>query len=481
MLFRLGTHRGVLGFDGRWVSECARQHRQVQQIGIRERVQIFQCRRDLCLRRWLGVGVIIPHPATTLGWVALSFYFSFYLPVFVALSRVAVHRLGVSVVVATPVAWTGLELLRGHLLGGMTMASLGHTQYLCTPVIQISDLAGAYGVSFLIMFVAACLGRAVPWAGRTWAAWPLVIGAAAMGGALGYGGWRMANAPQTAEKPLRVAIIQGSVDTELTADPQVRVRAHDDYVRLTATAVSEHPNLDLILWPETVVRDPLRTYEPGALPPDYLAQQGVTQPEFEQWLREEVPKTLPEMTRLVMRFKVPMVLGIEQYHYTPAGLRRFNSAALVTADGVMNWPVYAKMHPVMFGEYIPLTDCFPFLQRITPLASNLSAGDRPVAFTLNGWTLAPSICYESVLPHLIGRQIRSVAAEGREPDILVNLTNDGWFWGSSQLDMHLACGVFRAVEFRKPLLIAANTGFSAWIDGDGRNRTKGLRRAEDIL
>ena len=74
-----------------------------------------------------------------------------------------------------------------------------------------------------------------------------------------------------------------------------------------------------------------------------------------------------------------------------------------------------------------------------------------------------------------------MAAEGREPDILVNLTNDGWFWGSSELDMHLACGVFRAVECRKPLLIAANTGFSAWIDGDGRIREQGPRRATDVI
>ncbi len=423
----------------------------------------------------------LPHPATSLGWVALSFYFSFYLPVFVALSRAAVHRLGVSAVVAMPVAWTGLELLRGHLLGGMTMASLGHTQYLCTPVIQISDLAGAYGASFLIMFVAACLGRAVPWAGRTWAAWPLVVGVAALGGALGYGGWRMANAPKPAEEPLRVAIIQGKIDTELTGDPEVRVRAHDDYVRLTAKAVSEHPNLDLILWPETMFRDPLITFDPGAKVPDYLDREGVTQPEFERWLRKELPETLPEMTRLATRFGVPMILGVEQYHYDRAGQKRFNCAALVTADGVMARPVYAKMHPVMFGEYIPLADRFPLLQRITPLAVSLSAGDRPIAFDLDGLRLAPSICYESVLPHLIGRQIRSLAAAGREPDILVNLTNDGWFWGSSQLDMHLACGVFRAVEFRKPLLIAANTGFSAWIDGDGRIRKKGRRRAEDIL
>ena len=65
--------------------------------------------------------------------------------------------------------------------------------------------------------------------------------------------------------------------------------------------------------------------------------------------------------------------------------------------------------------------------------------------------------------------------------MLVNLTNDGWFWGSSELDMHLACGVFRAVECRKPLLIAANTGFSAWIDGDGRIAAQGPRRDADSL
>jgi apolipoprotein N-acyltransferase len=71
--------------------------------------------------------------------------------------------------------------------------------------------------------------------------------------------------------------------------------------------------------------------------------------------------------------------------------------------------------------------------------------------------------------------------QGREPDVLVNLTNDGWFWGSSELDMHLACGVFRAVECRKPMLIAANTGFSAWIDGSGRIRCRGPRRDTAVL
>ena len=71
----------------------------------------------------------LPHWATGFGWLALSFYFAFYLPLFVGLARVAVHRLRVPVIVAAPVVWTGLELARAHLLTGMTMASLGHTQY----------------------------------------------------------------------------------------------------------------------------------------------------------------------------------------------------------------------------------------------------------------------------------------------------------------------------------------------------------------
>jgi apolipoprotein N-acyltransferase len=86
-----------------------------------------------------------------------------------------------------------------------------------------------------------------------------------------------------------------------------------------------------------------------------------------------------------------------------------------------------------------------------------------------------------VLSHVIRRQVNALAAEGKEPDILVNLTNDGWFWGSSELDLHLICAVFRAVECRKPFLIAANTGFSAWIDGDGRILEQGPRRAPGVI
>lgn len=72
-------------------------------------------------------------------------------------------------------------------------------------------------------------------------------------------------------------------------------------------------------------------------------------------------------------------------------------------------------------------------------------------------------------------------ARGEEPDVLVNLTNDGWFWGSTELDMHLACGVCRAIETRKPLLVAANTGFSAWIEATGEIRAQGGRQTSEFI
>ena len=100
---------------------------------------------------------------------------------------------------------------------------------------------------------------------------------------------------------------------------------------------------------------------------------------------------------------------------------------------------------------------------------------------VRGTSFVPSICFESTLSHVIRGQLAELRARGETPDVLVNLTNDGWFWGSSELDLHLISGVFRAVECRKPMLIAANTGFSAWIDSSGQIVQQGPRRAKGTI
>ena len=180
------------------------------------------------------------------------------------------------------------------------------------------------------------------------------------------------------------------------------------------------------------------------------------------------------------RLGAAAILGVERWHFSAGGLQFFNAAACIDREGRFQ-AHYDKMHPVMFGEYVPLADRFPWLQRLTPLGDNLTAGEEPAMFTVGKLRVAPNICFENVLSHLIRGQVNRLRAARPPPNVLVSLTNDGWFWGSSELDMHLACAAFRAVECRMPLLIAANTGFSAWIDGDGRIRAQGPRRAAEVV
>ena len=162
--------------------------------------------------------------------------------------------------------------------------------------------------------------------------------------------------------------------------------------------------------------------------------------------------------------------------HEPPRWESFNAALFLDAAG-RPLACYDKMHPVMFGEYVPLADRFPALYRLTPLPGGLTAGRSPVAVEVAGCRVAPTICYETALPEAMRSLVRTLAGSGQRPDVIVNLTNDGWFWGSSELDMHLVAAIFRAVEIRTPIVIAANTGFSAAIDGCGRLLARGPRRA----
>jgi apolipoprotein N-acyltransferase len=146
---------------------------------------------------------------------------------------------------------------------------------------------------------------------------------------------------------------------------------------------------------------------------------------------------------------------------------------LITPDGKWCEPgrieqsYYDKMHLVPFGEFMPFAKSLPWLQSLSPLGSGSSPGEQPKGFLWNNVCLVPNICYETVLPYVIRNQLVALRQQGKTPQILVNVTNDGWFWGSSELQQHLACGVFRTVECRLPMVIAANTGISASIDASG--------------
>lgn len=433
---------------------------------------------------WLAAlyWLVLPYWATSLGWVALSFYLAFYLPAFVALSRIAVHRLRVSVILAAPVVWTGLELARAHVLTGFSMAGLGQTQFRWIELIQISDLAGAYGVDFVVMFVAACLARMLPSEGCRGTAWPILPLGVLLAAVLAYGYARKSDA--AAPPAARIALIQGSIDNKLKDDPAKRGYIYRQYVDLSRKAVADYGQMDLMVWPETMFPVPLWIVAPDAAIEDFWRregeQTGLDRAEFSRRLREGAERTPEEMAALARHLGTPLLLGVQTVVVDAAGDRPYNSAVYVTREGALAGR-YDKMHPVVFGEYFPFFQRYPsWLKRCIPI-DNLADGAGAAAFPAGPLRLAPSICYETILSHVIRRQVRELAERGEEPDALVNLTNDGWFWGSSELDLHLMCGVFRAVECRKPMLIAANTGFSAWIDPDGRILARGPRRDTGTL
>jgi len=431
---------------------------------------------------WLATlhWVRLSHPVAWLGWFALAAYFACYLPAFVWLARVAVHRLRLPVILAAPVVWTGLELVRGHLLTGMTMASLGHTQYRFLWLIQISDLGGAYAVSLVVMLVAAALARGMAWELEGWTWWAPVVGAGVLGAALTYGAFRMDQIPpgQVGRgSPARIALIQGNIPTTVKFDEAQRQHVLLHYWELTLRARKQFGSVDLIVWPETMYRYPLIIARPDARPPEWLArnlrQAGLSLQELSEQSRRGLQLTAG-------RIGAPWLVGIDVWEVEDGQCRFYNSAVLVQPGGRIA-SRYDKIHLVVFGEYVPLADYLPLLKRLTPIHFQCTAGRRPVAFQVGSLCAAPNICYETVLPHVIRRQVLQLRRRGREPDLLINLTNDGWFWGSSELDMHLACGVFRAVECRKPLLVAANTGFSAWIDGRGRIVRQGPRAQPEVI
>jgi apolipoprotein N-acyltransferase len=440
----------------------------------------------------------LPHPATAIGWVLLASYLACYLPAFLWSARRLRQRWRWPLVPAAAVAWVACEQLRGSLLGGFTFAGLGHTQWRWTTLIQLADAGGEVGVGGIVMAgaagLAACLMAARGALQGRQAAGEAVVAAGLVAATLAYGSWRLTTAPRPAARPLDVLLVQGSIDTELKHDPAAAADVLGHYDELTMSGLDdpEHPGRpDLIVWPETMWRWGLVEVDPAeslsaAVLDELLGPAAEDESAADRQARGRVAVARQRLDALAMyarRYGTTWIVGLDRQRLTPAvasGAEHFNAALVLDAAG-QPLACYDKMFPVMFGEYVPLGDRFPMLYRLTPLPAGLSAGIGPVAVEVAGYELAPTICYETALPGGIRSIVRRLAAEGHRPDVLVNLTNDGWFWGSSELDMHLAAGIFRAVEVRTPLVIAANTGFSAAIDGAGRLLARGPRRDTAVL
>ncbi len=427
-------------------------------------------------------------PSAWLGWVALAGFFSFWPPLFVAFARLSVRQLQIPLLMAVPILWVGLEYSRAHILSGFPWYYLAHSQYLIRPLIQIADVTGALGVSFLIAItnalavdlIALPLFRRTPTNSvrfcrrqyiRLWIVTFLIAGS------LGYGAYRLATAHFSNGPTL--ALLQSNIEQrrKMKGDPR-QIIAQLEALVTRAIARRQH---DLIVWPETSYPYGYIKIEPG-LPFDTLAKQvAAIAPKFppRDW-SANAPLIDAELHALADQARSPLLIGTLYYLHQAESLGRYNSAVLFE-PGKSEVQIYNKMHLVPFGEYVPFVRTLPWLTALTPYNGDhipsLSFGAQANSLKLGRYLLAVSICFEDTVPHVI----RQFFTSDQQPDVLVNLSNDGWFHGTAELDMHLAIGVFRAIEHRVPLARSVNTGLSALIDGNGDIRDALPKETDGIL
>lgn len=401
-------------------------------------------------------------------WAFLATYCSLYMPLTLWAVRFLDRRTRLPLVLTLPVVWTALELFRCQFGTGFSWYLLAHSQHAFLPLIQIADVTGAWGVSFLVMAVNALLFEALyarPWfrrafVGRDAAARQgrvalLVQGVAVLvllSGTIGYGFWRLGQDDFTPGP--RLALIQGNLPQQIRNDSVAGRDAartmEEHYVLLSDLAARYHP--DLIVWPETSF--------PGT------------------WKENADGQPLPHCQllahELTRRFHTSVLLGINAAVVVPEQhLRQYNSAVLIDAGGRARGR-YDKIHRVPFGEYIPLRDVFPWMNRFAPYDFDygVARGEHFTRFPLtaagtkDAFTFGTLICYEDTDSD-VSRPYGG--GDGQAPaDFLVNISNDGWFLGTSEHDEHLAICRFRAVECRRSVARAVNMGISAVIDGNGR-------------
>jgi len=416
--------------------------------------------------------------AAYLGWIALAFYCGLYWAAAgVGIAWLRTRRL--PILLSAPLLITAFELLRSRLLTGFPFIFLGHTQYRCLPIIQVADFAGVYGVSFLIVLVNSVFAEAfLSWRRRR----ALVLAGAAaalllIGGALAYGMARV-NAYQSRGE-VSALLVQANIPQDLKhsnsyEDSTALLRDH-----IALTLQSKDP-VEIILWPETMFPAPVNIVQDTEFISRLLAYSDPELPQNERAKREKevrdygafLQRTREALLNVAQRAGTNLLVGSETNDRETN--KRHNSAYLLTPQGKVLGR-YDKIHLVVFGEYTPLLDVFPFLKSFRPpqMGDDLSPGAQRTIFNLplksGGMArFGVTICYEDADADLFRRFVRDGA------EFMVNLTNDGWFRNSSELDQHLAVSVFRAVENRIGLARDANTGISAIIDPLGRTQTLSL-------
>ncbi len=366
-----------------------------------------------------------------------------YLALYPALFGATVVRLKQSrprlFIFSAPAVWTALELGRTYIISGFPWALLGYTQYKALPVIQISDITGVYGVSFLIVLVNAALAEFILDRKRYKA---LVAASLAVVMVTAYGLVRLEQHQDAGA--VKISLIQGNIEQDKKWDPAYQAAVFSTYKRLTLEAIKEKP--DVIIWPETAT-------------PFYFGGLG----------KSDRAQT-EDLTRFIKQNKVPILFGSPTYELRPGRTVILkNSAFLVSADGAKE-SAYHKLHLVPFGEYVPLKGLLFFIEKMVQAIGDFQSGSEYTVMIVRAERpdkpsdvkFSTVICYEIIFPDLVRRFVDEGAA------ILTTITNDAWFGRTAAPMQHFSMAVFRAVENRVPVARAANTGISGFIDSRGR-------------
>ncbi|MBF0450449.1 MAG: apolipoprotein N-acyltransferase [Candidatus Magnetomorum sp.] len=387
--------------------------------------------------------VHLPFSYSLIIFCMLSLYLSLY-PAFFLIACNRLCKNAINAIIVLPATWVVLEYCRTYFLSGFPWGLIGYTQYQKPLIIQLANITGVYGISYLIVmgnvsifFLLMAISRK-PWK-RKRISWKTASGGVMVfiflwGLSLWYGHYSIDSLDKHIQTyPMATfAIIQGNIDQSIKWDPQYTRASEKKYLNLSISQQKNQP--DLIIWPETAL-----TF--------YFQKKGRDTNKIKQFI---------QISQTDYMIGSPAYIKDEQGRYT-----FYNRAYLIGKDGTVK-DQYDKYHLVPFGEYIPFQNSLPFLKKFVEGENNFSSGKNLQPIQWKNYQLAVQICYEIIFPNLC----RSIVQ--KDAHIIINMTNDAWFGRTSAPYQHFAMAVFRAVENRRALVRSANTGISGLIDPVGR-------------
>jgi apolipoprotein N-acyltransferase len=375
------------------------------------------------------------------AWVGV-----WYLAVWWVMPRLLGREPGIRVLAVGGLAalWVLVEWSRTWLLGGFPWLPLSASQWQRPILLQVASYTGAYAVSFILIFFnlgfAAYAHRLLRekevglrkrspefMAALLILMFPSFLLLSEMFG-------------QQRREVARVGLVQPYIPQQVKWDPAQGPGILEVLETLTVNAAAGRP--DLIIWPEAVT--------PWAVRGDDNARAFVE--------------------GLAQRVRTPLLLGsIATEHQGRSNEAWFNGAFVVTPGSGLQPVYYAKRQLVPFGEFVPLRPVLGWLRKFVEIGDDFQVGDdaRPLIVGLRDGPVVfgPLICFEDIFPRLA----RSSALAGAE--VLVVMTNNGWFGEGGAAYQHAAHSVLRAVETRRPVIRVGNGGWSGWIDEFGNIRT----------